>query len=192
MGDRVAVMSAGRPAAGRHAAAALRPAGEPVRRRLHRLAADEPDRGARAVEGDASCSRSASSGFRARRRARALPGLRAPTGADRGRPARRGSPSASDRPDLPTLTARLELVEALGSESIAYFRIDAMAIRPEGVDEEPDDEMEGEGVTAARPNFVASIPAESAYGLGIDTDVPIAVDAAKLHAFDAETGAPLR
>jgi multiple sugar transport system ATP-binding protein len=99
---------------------------------------------------------------------------------------------ARDRPDLPTLTARLELVEVLGSESIAYFRIDAMAIRPEGVDEETEEEMEGEGVTAARPNFVASVPAESAYGLEIDTDVPIAVDAAKLHAFDQESGEPLR
>jgi multiple sugar transport system ATP-binding protein len=99
---------------------------------------------------------------------------------------------ARDRPGLPALTARLELIEVLGSESIAYFRIDAMAIRPEGVDEEADDEMEGQGVTAARPNFVASVPAESAYGLEIDTEVTIAVDAAKLHAFDQETGEPLR
>jgi multiple sugar transport system ATP-binding protein len=99
---------------------------------------------------------------------------------------------ARDRPDLPTLTARLELVEVLGSESIAYFRLDAMAIRPEGVDEETDEEMEGQGVTAARPNFVASVPAESAYGLEMDTDIPIAVDAAKLHVFDQETGEPLR
>ena len=99
---------------------------------------------------------------------------------------------ASDRPELPILTARLELVEALGSESIVYFRIDALAIRPEGVVEEPDDELGGEGVTAARPNLVVSLPAESAYGLRVDTDVPIAVDAAKLHAFDQETGAPLR
>ena len=99
---------------------------------------------------------------------------------------------ARDRPDLPTLTARLELVEVLGSESIAYFRLDAMAIRPDGVDEETDDELEGQGVTAARPNFVASVPAESAYGLVMDSDVPIAVDAAKLHAFDQETGEPLR
>jgi len=97
-----------------------------------------------------------------------------------------------DRSDLPTLTARLELVEVLGSESIAYFRLDAMAIRPEGVGGETDDELDGEGVTAARPNFVASVPSESAYGLVMDTDVPIAVDAAKLHAFDQETGEPLR
>ena len=99
---------------------------------------------------------------------------------------------ASDRPDLPTVTARLELVEVLGSESIAYFRIDAMAIRPKGADEEPDEQMGAEGVTAARPNFVASVPAASAFGLEVDTDVRIAVDAAKLHAFDQETGDPLR
>ena len=45
MGDRVAVMKHGVPAAGRHPAQPLRQAGQPVRRRLHRLAADEPDRG---------------------------------------------------------------------------------------------------------------------------------------------------
>ena len=45
MGDRVAVMKDGDAAAGRHPAAALRQAGQPVRRRLHRLAADEPARG---------------------------------------------------------------------------------------------------------------------------------------------------
>jgi multiple sugar transport system ATP-binding protein len=99
---------------------------------------------------------------------------------------------ASDRPDLPALTARLELVEALGAESIAYFRLNAMAIRPEGVDEETDDQMEAQGVSAARPNLVASVPADSAYSLRLDTDVPIAVDAAKLHAFDLATGEPLR
>ena len=96
------------------------------------------------------------------------------------------------RADLPTLTARLELIEVLGSESIAYFRLDAMAIRPEGVDEETDDEMEGQGVTAARPNFIVSVPSESGYRLEIAADIPIAVDAAKLHAFDQETGEPLR
>ena len=99
---------------------------------------------------------------------------------------------ASDRPDLPTVLARLELVEALGSESIAYFRIDAMAIRPEGADEEVDDEPGAEGVTSTRPNLVVSVPAASSFGLRVDTDVPIAVDTAALHAFDLESGAPLR
>ena len=38
MGDRVAVMKLGDAAAGRHPAEPLRQAGQPVRRRLHRLA----------------------------------------------------------------------------------------------------------------------------------------------------------
>ncbi len=38
MGDRVAVIWQGRAAAGRRAPAALRAAGQPVRRRVHRLA----------------------------------------------------------------------------------------------------------------------------------------------------------
>ena len=99
---------------------------------------------------------------------------------------------ASDRPELPTVTARLELIEALGSESIIYFRIDAMAIRPEGVHEEPDDDMDAQGVTAGRPNLVVSVSAESAYGLRLGSDILLAVDTSKLHAFDGATGEPLR
>ena len=45
LGQRVAVLDGGRDPAGRHAAAALRPPGEPLRRRLHRHAGDEPRRG---------------------------------------------------------------------------------------------------------------------------------------------------
>ena len=41
MGDRVAVLNAGRDRAVRHAPRPLRPAGQPVRRRVHRLAVDE-------------------------------------------------------------------------------------------------------------------------------------------------------
>ena len=41
LGDRVAVMRVGRAPAGRHAARALRRPGQPLRRRLHRLAGDE-------------------------------------------------------------------------------------------------------------------------------------------------------
>ncbi|MGZ8783479.1 MAG: ABC transporter ATP-binding protein, partial [Gaiellaceae bacterium] len=39
---------------------------------------------------------------------------------------------ATARPDLPSLTARLDIVEALGSESVAYFRVDAPVVRTEG------------------------------------------------------------
>jgi multiple sugar transport system ATP-binding protein len=98
---------------------------------------------------------------------------------------------ASERPDLPSVTAHLELVEALGTESIAYFRIDAMAISAE-VSEDDVERMDAEGVTATRPNLVVAVPAQSAFGLRVDTDVELAVDTSKLHAFDAESGEPLR
>ena len=77
MGDRVAVMSQGRPAAGRRAAAALRPPGEPVRRRLHRHAADEPARGEPRPSTAACRSTSAATCSRSRtRRSRSYPRLR--------------------------------------------------------------------------------------------------------------------
>jgi multiple sugar transport system ATP-binding protein len=98
---------------------------------------------------------------------------------------------AEERPNLPTLTAELELVEALGSESIAYFRIDAPAVRPAvDVEEEEDIEPEGEGVTATRPNFVAEFPAYGSLTLG--DQIAVAVDVGRLHFFDPGTGAPLR
>jgi multiple sugar transport system ATP-binding protein len=98
---------------------------------------------------------------------------------------------ADHRPDLPAINAGLELIEALGSQSIAYFRIDAMVI---GVDDDLLEEHEagGEGVTAARPNLVAAMPAEEAVGLRAGEQVPLAIDTKHIHLFDAETGAPLR
>ena len=100
------------------------------------------------------------------------------------------------RDDLPTLGARLELLEALGSQSMAYFKVDAPTVRP-GIDQvdeelEADEEEGGEGVTAARPNFVASFTAEEAVSLRLDEEVPVAVEVGQLHFFDEETGAPLR
>jgi multiple sugar transport system ATP-binding protein len=101
---------------------------------------------------------------------------------------------AAGRPEFPSLTARLDLVEALGSESIAYFHIDAMAIRSADLVDEDDVvavETEAEGVTATRPNLVASFDAREALGLKLGADLEVAVDTARLHLFDAETGAPL-
>jgi multiple sugar transport system ATP-binding protein len=98
--------------------------------------------------------------------------------------------AARSRPELPTLTAKLELLEALGAQSVAHFRVDATALRPH-VDEE-DVEPEGQGVTATRPNLVASFPAREAAGLKIDDEIPVAVDVEHVHLFDSEGGAPLR
>jgi len=99
---------------------------------------------------------------------------------------------AQERPDLPALRARLELVEALGSQSIAYFKVGTRTVRPAAEDVEDTLDEEGEGVTAARPNLVASFSARAALGLRLDEEMPIAVDVAHVHLFDAETGEPLR
>jgi multiple sugar transport system ATP-binding protein len=100
----------------------------------------------------------------------------------------------SERPDLPQLDARLQLVEQLGSHSMAYFKVDAQAIRAGsgGVEEIDETEGDAEGVTALRPNLVASFSAAEAAGLSLDAHVPIAVDVAKVHLFDRDSGEPLR
>jgi multiple sugar transport system ATP-binding protein len=101
---------------------------------------------------------------------------------------------AASRDDLPSITARLELVEALGSTSMAYFRIDTRAVTAGagGVEDAVEEEGSGEGITAARPNLVASFSARDAADLKPGEHVPVAVDTSQAHLFDADTGAPLR
>ena len=85
----------------------------------------------------------------------------------------------------------MELVEALGGESIVYFHIDATTVR-EGQHEDDEEEQaaSGEGVVASRPNLVAQFPAHVL--LRLKDEMPIAVDVARMHFFDAESGEPLR
>ena len=97
------------------------------------------------------------------------------------------------RPELPTLSARLELTEALGSETVAFFRVDARTVRStaQGGVGDAVEEVVGEGgITASRPNLVAKFPPRLALTLG--TELGLAVDTARLHFFDEETGAALR
>ncbi len=133
MGDRVAVMSMGvlqqvdRPQQLYDAAA------EPLRRELHRHAADEP---LPRNDPDATTERSPSTlgsttACRSSSRACALrrdPGAERPR--RRCRHARRGR-AIPPRPvqDLPTIDARVELVEALGSGVMAHFHVDVDAYR---------------------------------------------------------------
>jgi multiple sugar transport system ATP-binding protein len=98
---------------------------------------------------------------------------------------------AAERPNLPTIDATVDLIEALGSASIVYFRIDATAVR-EGQHAEVEEEAaasEG-GVVASRPNLVAEFPAHTQ--IQIAAKVAVAVDVANVHFFDGETGDPLR
>ena len=96
------------------------------------------------------------------------------------------------RSDLPTMTARLELLEALGSETVAFFRIDARTIRigATTTGDAVEQVVGEEGIAAARPNLVATFPPRLA--LAIDEDVEIGVDLSHAHFFDEETGAALR
>jgi multiple sugar transport system ATP-binding protein len=97
---------------------------------------------------------------------------------------------ATERPDLPTLTGRIELVEALGSDSMVYLHVDANAVR-EGQHADHDVVAEaGAGVGGIRPNLVADFP--SHVQLRLTSEIPVAVDVAKLHFFDGDSGEPLR
>jgi multiple sugar transport system ATP-binding protein len=93
--------------------------------------------------------------------------------------------------ELPTITARVQLVESLGGESMAYFKVDARSLKSEAGEEEEALESDSEEtVVGARPNLVASFPPHIQLHLG--ANVPIAVDTRNLHFFDEATGAPLR
>ncbi len=100
------------------------------------------------------------------------------------------------RPDLPTIPAHLELLEALGAETMAYYRVEARAVTAGagGIEEAVEHEAveSEEGVTATRPNLVASVPAREALNLSVDQDMPVGVDTSMVHLFDAESGEPLR
>jgi multiple sugar transport system ATP-binding protein len=100
---------------------------------------------------------------------------------------------AQGRTDLPQIQARVELVESLGGESMAYFKVDARQIKSEAavVDESlaAADEHE-ESVVGSRPNLVASFPPHVHLRLG--DEVGVAVDTRNLHFFDEASGAPLR
>ena len=93
--------------------------------------------------------------------------------------------------DLPTINARVQLVESLGGESMAYFKVDARSLKSEAGEEEEVLESDSEEtVVGARPNLVASFPPHVQLQLG--ADVPVAIDTKNLHFFDEATGAPLR
>ena len=124
----------GRAAAGRAAAGALRPPGQPLRRRLHRQPGDEPARGdARATATASSSPRSASQTLALddetlveRARARGVRGPRASIVGIRPEDLEDAALGA-DAPEDRRLHGRVELREALGSEIIVHFAIDARA-----------------------------------------------------------------
>jgi multiple sugar transport system ATP-binding protein len=95
---------------------------------------------------------------------------------------------ADRRPELPSMDLGLQLIEALGSQSIAYFKVDARTV---GIEDDTELEDE-ESVAGARANLAVSLPAEDTFGLKLGERVPVAVDTRRIHLFDAESGEPLR
>jgi multiple sugar transport system ATP-binding protein len=97
---------------------------------------------------------------------------------------------ASARADLPTMSGRIELVEALGSGLMTHLHIDAQQVRPEGTEEPELADEDGDSTVVARPNLIAHFPPR--LDLEIGDTIPLAIDSAGLHFFDRETGAALR
>jgi multiple sugar transport system ATP-binding protein len=100
---------------------------------------------------------------------------------------------AAEHGEMPTIHADVELVESLGGESMAYFKVAARQIRTEAttVDETlAAGEQHEESVVGSRPNLVASFPPHVQLRLG--ERVPVAIDTRNLHFFDEDSGAPLR
>ena len=168
MGDRIAVMQHGR-AAAVETPQSLRRARQPVRRRLHRHAADEP------------CSRSILAraerdGHSLRRGPDATRSQTRRCPATRLHAARRGGRSSwasgattctswATRPDLPTIPgAHSSCSRRSAPETMAYYRVEARAVgrgRRTSIEEaiEIEEELDrAAGVAGTRPNLVASVP----------------------------------
>jgi multiple sugar transport system ATP-binding protein len=99
---------------------------------------------------------------------------------------------AASRPELPAIEARLELVEALGSTTMAFFRIEARSILAAAEAEEVEvlEAESEESIAATRPNLVAAFPPRVDLRLG--DAIRVAFDTSHAHFFDESTGAALR
>ena len=185
LGQRVAVMRDGDLQQVDTPQDALPPPGEPVRRRLHRLAVDEPRRGDDRRDGQASFG-----GFEIPLPARRQPatgkvilGIR-PAGL-RGR-AR--SPTRRCR----RIEVEATVVEELGSESHVIFPIDAPVVDADLVRAAADDEDAG-GARRRRPPVAlhgATVNAALEACARARASM-LAVDSARFHFFDVDSGESL-
>jgi multiple sugar transport system ATP-binding protein len=97
-----------------------------------------------------------------------------------GSPALSASFAPAGSPAVARLVADARVVEVLGSEQHVYFSVDATPVGGEG-------ESAQDGLLAASaPNGVARLDPRAAVRAG--TRVTFAVDAARLHFFDSDTG----
>ena len=163
MGDRVAILRDGVLAAARHARRDLRQPGEHVRRGVHRVAVDEPDRRA---DWRAPASSSAARALEVPAAvAAARPGLAAYAGREIVLGIRPGG--LPRRPARATVELKVNRVESLGSELVAYLD----GGRADGVE------------ITARLERTAHVQEGEPARLAVDRD--------RLYFFDPETGAAI-
>jgi multiple sugar transport system ATP-binding protein len=84
-----------------------------------------------------------------------------------------------------TLTVDVKLVEALGSEHLVYFSVDAPRVRGDDEVQAGDQVAEGEIIATGTPNGTARVDPRSAIKPG--TRVTFAVHTTRLHFFDPDT-----
>ena len=196
MGDRVAVMSAGRLQQVDTRAEALRPARERVRRRLHRLTRDQPRRGAARADERKPLDqlRRAHAAGRRQRRARITPpeGLRRqgdhprhPAGGLRGREHRAGhserSPHEGDVSTSPSRSApRCSSTSAREATGVVSSAVEADAR------EDADIRLGGRGRRRRRKTrLCARVSPRSHIAAGQPAE--LAVDTSRLYFFDPQT-----
>jgi multiple sugar transport system ATP-binding protein len=91
---------------------------------------------------------------------------------------------AAFAPGLPTIAARVEVVEELGSDAHVFFEVDAPPITAEALET-----AAGSGLGEGRALFTARVDARTA--AREDSILELAVDARRFHFFDPDTGVRL-
>jgi len=91
---------------------------------------------------------------------------------------------AAFAPGLPTISARIEVLEELGSDAHVFFEVEAPPITAEALEA-----AAGGGLREGRALFTARVDAQTAARVG--GVLELAVDARRFHFFDPDTGARL-
>ena len=100
------------------------------------------------------------------------------------------APRVSAAPASPSLVADVELVEALGSELLVHFSIDAVRVHVEDAEDNDLEELASEGGLAVSGEGVARVDPRAHVRVG--ERVTLAVHAERMHFFDPGSGVAIR
>jgi len=89
-----------------------------------------------------------------------------------------------------TFTAKIDLVESMGSEQYAYFHVEGESVESDELRELAEDTGAGEVPSSGAGQVVARLDAASRVKRGEESE--LWVDSTKLHLFDPESGANLK